>query len=324
MRPQLRALASRNGGVFTRRAALTSGYTAQEVRVLTRPDGEWVIVCRGSYVERELWETHQPDARYALRARAVHQGLPENAVLSHASSAAFLEMPQRASWCEHVHVTRPRAQRGGGLGGHGVKHHSARLDDMDLATFHDLRLTGRARTAVDIGREFGFEDAVIACDAALRLGTTRRQLHETLSRMTCWRSTPPVRSAVAIADGGAESVGESLTRLLVLELGIGIPETQFHISGPGWVAIADLRVGHHLVEFDGRVKYVGREHGGFATRPASDVLWAEKRREDRLRSLGWGVSRVVWSELFGQARRRTSERLLHEFEQTVRRHGTAA
>jgi hypothetical protein len=43
-----------------------------------------------------------------------------------------------------------------------------------------------------------------------------------------------------VADGGAASVGESLLRLLVLELDIGRPETQFVVR-EGWRRAADAR-----------------------------------------------------------------------------------
>lgn len=44
-----------------------------------------------------------------------------------------------------------------------------------------------------------------------------------------------------------------------------------------------------LIEFDGTVKYTD---GG------SDALFREKRREDRIRALGYVVVRVIWADLF--------------------------
>ena len=58
----------------------------------------------------------------------------------------------------------------------------------------------------------------------------------------------------------------------------------------GW---PDLGV---LGEFDGKKKY-----GELLRRPgqtAEDVLVDEKRREDRLRALGWTVVRWMWSDLY--------------------------
>ena len=134
--------------------------------------------------------------------------------------------------------------------------------------------------------------------------------------MPQWPYVSPAHAAVAVADGGAATVGESLLRLMVLELDIGVPETQFVIrDGSRWAA-ADLRVGRHLFEFDGRVKYVGRARGGVADRPVDEVLWDEKRREDWLRRVdgGYGVSRVVWQEMLGAERRSTLRRLYDEYQ----------
>lgn len=46
-------------------------------------------------------------------------------------------------------------------------------------------------------------------------------------------------------------------------------------------------------EFDGRLKY----RAATAGRPLEDVLWAEKRREDPLRALGWEVVGVTWADI---------------------------
>jgi very-short-patch-repair endonuclease len=43
-----------------------------------------------------------------------------------------------------------------------------------------------------------------------------------------------------------------------------------------------------VVEFDGKVKYAAGD---------PKVLWLEKRREDRLRRLGYVVVRITWAQL---------------------------
>ena len=52
-----------------------------------------------------------------------------------------------------------------------------------------------------------------------------------------------------------------------------------------------------------------------------EVLWQEKEREDWLRSLGLGVSRIVWSDLFGAGRRAALKRLTREYLATQARRG---
>jgi hypothetical protein len=321
MRPDLRARASAHGGVFTRRDAVACGYTERELKTLTGHRGAWVVVRRGCYTERALWDALDHDGRYLLEVRAASLVMRSGAVMSHCSAAAALGMPLRPRWRELVHVTRVGVH--GSRTENGVKHHLGLLGDTQLVTVDGLRITDPARTAVDIGREHGFEDGVVAADAALRLGATRRDLKRALEAMTCWPRVTAARAAVEVADGGAQTIGESLLRLMVIELQVGAPQTQFVIVEAGRRAEVDLRVGRHLFEFDGRVKYLGREHGGVADEPPEEVVWREKRREDWVRSVGggYGMSRVVWQEMFGEQRRRTMRRLRAEFMETQRRFG---
>ena len=79
----------------------------------------------------------------------------------------------------------------------------------------------------------------MACDAALRMGATRGGSSAGPSLpMTYWPHVTRARAAVEAADGGAQNVGESLLRLMVLELGIGRPETQYVVTrgraAPRW------------------------------------------------------------------------------------------
>ena len=321
LRPELGAAAARHGGVFTRPQAVRAGYTEREMKTATGPGGGWVIVRRGCYAERALWEATDDDGRYRMQVHAALLTAREPAVASHGSSAALLGLPMRPYWRGLVHVTRPGVHGARTEG--GIKHHRAAFTDDDLAAVDGLTVMGLARTAVDIAREHGFGDGVVAADAALRLGARREHLERALDPMTCWPYVTGARAAVRYADGGAQSVGESLLRLIVLELDRGVPETQFIVrEGDRWAAV-DLRLGRHLFEFDGRVKYLGREQGGVDDRPPEVILWEEKQREDWLRRVdgGYGISRVIWPEMFGAARARTLRRLDAEVAETLRRFG---
>jgi hypothetical protein len=266
MRPELRARATSNGGVVTRRDAVECGYSERELKTLTGHHGAWVVVRRGCYAELVVWESLDQDGRYLLRVRAAHLVMRRGAVVSHGSAAAVLGLPLRPRWRELVHVTRPDVR--GSRTENGVKHHLGQWREPDTVVVDGVRVTEPARTAVDIAREHGYEDGVVAADAALRAGSTRDELARALAPMTFWPGVTAARAAVKDADEGAQSVGESLLRIMVLELGIGTPETQFVVIEDGRRAEVDLRVGRHLFEFDGRVKYVGRARGGVADRPA--------------------------------------------------------
>jgi hypothetical protein len=323
MRPELAARAAADGGVFSRASAVAAGYSEREMKTLTRrPDGAWVVVRRGVYAERTQWDFLTADARYELAVRAALLAMQSDVVASHSSAAVLHGISLRPGWRNLVHVTRPRVNGGRSEG--GVKHHLSRLLADDVVEVSGVPVTSSARAAVDIGREFGFEDGVVAMDAVLRSGVPRSELDRVVAGMRCWPGVTRAREAVAAADGGAQNIGESLARLLVLELGFGRPLTQVRFARGGRVAYVDLLLGNHVFEFDGKVKYVGRERGGVADRPPEHVLWEEKSREDWLRGFGKGVSRIVWDDLFGERRAQARVRLTAAYLDSAQRYGAVA
>jgi hypothetical protein len=321
MRPALQALAARQGGVVTRRQCLAVGYTEVELRGLTAVHGPWVTVRRGVYAERSLWERLTGwDERSTLRDRAVHLALTTEHVMSHDSAARALGMPLLAPAHELSHLTRPGV--GGSRTERGVKHHLTRIPLDDTVVVDGMEVTGPARTGVDIAREHGLAAGIVTLDHVLAHGTSRKQLEREVLMMWCWPGVRTAREAVARAHPGSESVGESLTRILVDEAGLGPAEPQFPVAVDGHVYWVDLLVGCHGVEFDGRQKLRSVENGGLADRPVEDLLWDERARQIAICGEGLGMSRVSWDELFGRARERTIERLRREYAVTVERFGT--
>lgn len=320
MRPQLRALASLQGGLVTRAQAVTAGYTERELRSHTAVHGPWAVVRRGVYAERDLWDSLTGyDEKARLRDLAVHLSMRTKHLMSHDSAARLLGLPMLRPRHELSHVTREgvvgtRTER-------GVKHHLTRLGLLNTEIVDGVRVTGLARTAVDLAREHGLDTGVVACDRFLSLGHSREQLESELLLMWCWPEVTRAKAAVHLADGGAESPGESLTRLLVVELGLGEVETQFSVRIDDQVVRTDLRVGCHVIEFDGRVKFRDVTNGGVATREIEEILWDERTRQQRICAEGLGMSRVTWDELFGAQRARTKQRLRAEYDVTARRFG---
>ncbi|HEU4332168.1 MAG TPA: hypothetical protein VFR40_13710, partial [Lapillicoccus sp.] len=93
-----------------------------------------------------------------------------------------------------------------------------------------------------------------------------------------------------LCDERSESVGETRLRLLLVAAGLPV-RTQVRVSdGAAVFARVDVLVEDRVVvEFDGAVKYSGDVTGR--------TLFEEKRREDRLRELGFEVVRVTWTDL---------------------------
>jgi hypothetical protein len=320
MRSELAALAVAQGGVFTRAQAMDAGYRGPELRALTGVGGGWVVVRRGVYAERSRWEALDPYAGPPLaRAWAAHLTIGVDHVMSHDSAAHAWGLPVVLARSDLVHITRPGVW--GSRTEHGVKHHLA-LHPPELRSVAGLPVTGLARTAMDLAREHGYACGAAAADRALRWGAIVDDFDEVLVAMKSWPGVTQCRRAALVADPGADTPGETLARLMVLELGIGVPMTQFPVPVDAGTAWCDLRVGRHIFEFDGRRKYLDEGDGGDADRPLRDVIWDEKVRERDVTSHGLGMSRIFWDDCLGHARRESMASLRREYDATVRRFGT--
>ena len=103
---------------------------------------------------------------------------------------------------------------------------------------------------------------------------------------------------LSFADAASESVGESFSRALMWELGFEIPQLQFWVTRDGRrIARVDylwprIRLAG---EFDGLVKYLASQ--GLSRKSPAEVVVEEKRREDEVRSAGYGMVRWVWADL---------------------------
>jgi len=308
-------------GLITSRQLIKLGHRSDVVARWVRT-GHLVSVRRGVYAEPETWETwDEYRDRPLARARAAHFVMRTPHVMSHDSAALELDMPILSSTPELIHVTRPDVH--GSRTMCGVKHHTAVFRKDQVVTLGGIDVLDPARTAVDIAREHGFVHGVIACDSALRLGLRRSALRQAYEPMACWRHVTVVRAAVEFADGRAESVGEGLLRILVEELGLGPVEPQFALVIDGRLLRCDLRVGRHVFEFDGKAKYQRSDQGGFADKDPGEVVWDEKKRQDKICGIGLGVSRIIWSEFWGDQWARTKIRLAREYAATEARYGTS-
>lgn len=317
MRPKLQALAGQQGGVFTRRQALAVGYTDTEIRSFTRRDGPWVVVRRGAYSEREVWDSaDKHDGHLRLKDRGAHLQMTLPHLMSHDSAARLQGLPMLRPEEQLVHVTRFGV--GGSRTSRGVKHHLTRLGLLTAANVDGVRTTGLARTALDLAREHGALTGTMAVDAARRRGVGLDELENELLLMRCWPNVTEARAAVEVSDPGAQTPGETLLRLLLLELDLGPIICQF----PVWVGRrlywVDVLVGPHAFEFDGFVKFTR----GALDRDPGQTAWDEKMRQDELNRAGLGVSRAIWGQLLGASRRQTGRRLEQEWRTTAARLGT--
>ena len=130
--------------------------------------------------------------------------------------------------------------------------------------------------------------ALYAADAALRARLFQpAHLDGALTRLTRHRGMAPARAVLVHADRRHESPGETRTAAILRALGYrATPQVELRRDGKSYWVDFLLEGSPVVIEFDGRVKYVD---------PAA--LWAEKRREDELRSWGYVVVRLTWGML---------------------------
>lgn len=97
------------------------------------------------------------------------------------------------------------------------------------------------------------------------------------------------RGIVALASPLAESALESITRLALLDDGFPAPSLQKKVRDPGRGKIYRVDMmwpeRRFILEVDGRTKYTDGEQ------------WREKKRETRLRALGFQVERILWADV---------------------------
>lgn len=313
--PAISLIESQHGLITTRQLS-RAGLDPNDVRRLVSAE-RLLRLRRGVYVDRQLWDSLEPYREQPiLRIRAAGLSLTSSPyAFSHDSSAIILGMGAPDPRQSRVHVTRVKVH--GDADRAGVKHHLAPYRPEDLCISEGLHTLARARTALDMTREHGRAHGLAACDAAMRGGVTRAQLHEVLATMTAWPHSRCMRWCIEHADAMAENYLESLVRDFVLELGIGRPVLQLGLTDGHTTAFVDICVRRHFFEADGLLKYGPDNPSGLA--PAT-VLVEEKRRHDFLTGFKLGSSRLTYVDLFS-GRRAALARVAREYADTCARFG---
>ena len=292
MHPGLQAIATARLGVFTSREALAVGYSVEDIRTELRTR-RWVRLRKGVYIAAADVLTSDERQRHLVDCLAVLLNLGAGPVLSHASAARQhgLIVPRTES--REVRVTAVDQWRRG----RGYRVARAALDDGEIEPWLGFRTTTVARTLVDCAREWSLTDSVIGFDAAMHaLQVDRGELLRAVLAGTHRVGIAGAARALDLADGRAESPLETRGRLALLSAGLPRPELQVEIHDAvgfvgrvdGWYEDAAL-----AIEFDGKVKYVDPMDGS----SSGEVLWKEKRREDRMRDLGIRFVRIVNEDL---------------------------
>ena len=273
-------------------ALLRTGKRLRDLGIEPRRAG-WHHVHRGVWVDGPVWTALSPEQRHAALVHATDLACrsPGAHVWALASAAAVWGLPRVEPWPDHATMlaTGPRTR------GSAVIHvHVGQRTDGEVVA--GIRVTGVARTVVDLARTGSFATALSAADHALRHRLcTRDELQQAADDVAPRvRGRPAALVVAGLADARSMSAGESLSRAVMFRSGLPRPELQVEVEDEhGLVGVADFGWPGVFGEFDGRVKY--RVPEGADPQRASEVLWREKLREDRIRRQG-RLARWVWSD----------------------------
>lgn len=267
-------------------------------------NGAVTRIAPGAYVLSAKLADLDVDGTFRLRTIALAQLYP-HVQFSHDSAAAMWRLPSLGPWPNLAHVSAPR--EAGGRSTALFTRHGVGLDPF-ATSIEGVRVSSLARALAEVATQRRFGRAVAMLDDGLREHDKTEYRHglavptkdEVLEQLGQLGKIPGFARAprvVGFANGRSGSVGESLSRVQMLALGVDIPELQVSFyDAAGHIGDSDFfwRDRGIVGEFDGDSKYGdARRYAKGLT--AQEVLIMEKRREDRLRRVVNGVVRWDWS-----------------------------
>ncbi|WP_445255717.1 type IV toxin-antitoxin system AbiEi family antitoxin domain-containing protein [Nocardioides aurantiacus] len=168
------------------------------------------------------------------------------------------------------HVRRP-----------GVDGRRRMLLPRDVEVVHGIRVTTAHRTALDLGRLLWRYDALAALDGFVRAGVPLEGLLDDLDRFRGFRGVRQLRALAPLADGRAQSPGESALRLWWYDALLPTPQPQ---------VLVETGASYVLVDIGDPVCRFGAEYDGeeFHTSP-EDRAHDAARRSWLVEERGWTI-----------------------------------
>lgn len=273
---------------FTTTTGLGLGYTKHRLRWMAEQGQLWHPI-KGVYVNAGL-----PDTT-GLRCAALALVVPEDCVVvdRHAGWLLGAEMvlaPNEHLQAQPITMFRPAGM--GRLRNHLADSGERTLRPDDITEVHGLRVTTELRTAWDLGRVRSPDKAIAGMDALMALGAfSREELIDGIERFRGMRWMTTLRVIGPLADGRAQSPGESVLRLRWIQTHLPTPQPQLEVWRDGIllaildIANADLR---YAAEYD------GLEWHSTPDQKAHDLI-----RREGVSHEDWLIDAFVGADLFG-------------------------
>ncbi|WP_159500198.1 hypothetical protein [Microbacterium sp. 18062] len=265
---------------------------AMITRVRLHDDRRYVRVRSGVYAPRDAWLSLKPWQRYLARVHAFALQHP-SAALAYESAAALHRLPLFGEPRDiHVFDTeRTRSRRFG-----DVCVHTSR-DEREVIAADGMLLTSLLDTGIDLMRVLPPAFALAVGDAATASAradaTTVAEMRVRASAGIGTRGRRQMAALLPLVEPATESVGESVSRAVIIWLGFEAPEVQVSFFDGAHEDRVDFfwRQVRAIGESDGYGKYAGDTVDATVSR-----MVHEKRREDRLRRSCDSFMRWDWSD----------------------------
>ncbi len=298
VRERVRERATSLGGVFRRVDLREWGESENDLDAMLRR-GWWTRLHRRVYVDTDLLAHADSTARHLLGCAASVIAVDCPAFAYAATGAAVHELALPAGRLDRVRLIRPPGHDPRALRRRlsnpthlaPVEIHTHALRPGDTLTLRGIPTVNRAIAAVTAAAACDRDWATAVLDsAAWRGAVPLEELFRTCEEYGAIRGIGVVRAALPDVRAGAQSPLETFSRLRLVRAGLAEPRLQVPLyDTEGLIGYVDALFDELGVvgEADGKIKY--------GADPATIV--AEKRREDRIRALGYAVVRWTWDEV---------------------------
>ena len=318
MNANLGHLLGSNRGFFSRAEAIDSGETDRALAT-ARHEGTIVRLRRGMYAPADLYNASDDAGKHLLHARAALAAQQGRAALTGPSAAALHGFALYQEDLTVVHLLR--LDRGSSHHAAKINHHVVTQDiEDDLGIYHGVMAISPARAVWEVACRSSLESGVVTADSALYQDPQLREALEELQlRFAYFPGSRRGRLVIKHADPGADTPGESVTRVQFFRYGIPMPELQYLVVDHHGVlvGISDFywEQQRHLGEFDGMIKYQRLLRPG---ETVSECVIREKKREDAMRADLRGMSRFICPDVMPLRARRTMADLAQALDQSQR------
>ncbi len=245
--------------------------------------GRFVRIRPGAYAVASDWYAASAPDRHRAAMDALRSTAREDPVFSHESAALVHGIPVIGEWSTFPHIVAAHLGHRGAVRvtGHRPRH------PWTICAADGYQVTTPVCTAINLAAARGLPAGVAALDHVLASGSTTSELAATVANWKPFHGSRRVERALSIATGLAETPLESISLVPIALAGFEQPIQQHEVVVRGRRYRLDFFWPDPGVvgEADGRVKYL-----------SGADLWAEKQREDAIRSLGMGFARWGWDE----------------------------